>query len=136
MRDLPRNAADYARWRVRVLRRAVGAEFADMNRGIATVLRGGVLLSVGVLVAGLAIAAIEGGEFPSQVLEPDQLLGPLARFRPQALLSLGALILVLTPVVRVALSFVGFLKERDGTYVAITAIVLVNLAAAFLIGVL
>jgi uncharacterized membrane protein len=136
VRDLRHDAADYARWRVRVLRSAVGAEFADLNRGIAHVLRGGVLLSVGVLLAGLVIAAIEGSGFPSQVLEPGQLLGPLVRFRPQALLSLGVLILVLTPVVRVALSLVGFLKERDGTYVAITAIVLLNLAAAFLIGIL
>jgi uncharacterized membrane protein len=39
-------------------------------------------------------------------------------------------------VVRVALSLVGFLTERDGTHVAITAIVLLNLAAALLIGIL
>ena len=136
MRDLRRDAADYARWRVRVLRRAVGAEFEDINRGIAHVLRGGVLISVGVLLAGLAIAAIEGAGFPSRVFEPGQLLGPLARFRPRALLSLGLLILILTPVVRVALSLVGFAKERDRTYVALTAIVLLNLTAAFLIGVL
>lgn len=117
MRDLSHEAEEYARRRVRLLRKAVAADFADMNRGIATVLRGGVLLSVGILLAGLAIAAIEGTGF-------------------QALLSLGVLTLLLTPVVRVALSLVGFLKGRDGTYVALTAIVLLNLAAAFLIGIL
>jgi len=136
VKDLRHDAAGYARWRVRVLRRVVSAEFADLNRGIVHVLRGGVLLSVGVLLAGLAIAAIEARGFPSRVLEPEQLLEPLARLRPQALLSLGILILILTPVVRVALSLVGFLKERDRTYVALTAIVLLNLTTAFLIGVL
>lgn len=70
------------------------------------------------------------------MLEPEQLLGPLIRLRAHALLSLGVLTLLLTPVVRVALSLVGFLKERDGTYVTLAAIVLLNLAAAFLLGIL
>jgi len=135
MKDLRHDAAEYARWRVRLLRRVVAADFADMNRGIATVLRGGVLLSVGILLGGLAIAVIEGRGFPFDVVEPGQLPGSLVRLRPEGLLSLGILTLLLTPVVRVAISLLGFVKERDRTYVALTAIVLLNLATAFLIGV-
>jgi len=136
MKDFPHGAGDYARWRVNILRRAVVAEVADINRGIAHVLRGGVLVSVGVLLAGLGIAAFEGRGMPTSVLEPQQLLGPLSTLRPAALLSLGILVLILTPVVRVALSLVGFLRERDRAYIGIASVVLLNLCVAFLVGVL
>lgn len=135
MKDLPRDAVDFARRRVQALRRAVIGDLADLNRGIAHVLRGGVLVSIGVLLAGLTIATLEGAGFPATVVEPDRLLGPLLRLRPAALLSLGVLILILTPVVRVALSLVAFLKERDRLYAGIAVIVLLNLCAAFLVGV-
>lgn len=39
-------------------------------------------------------------------------------------MQLGVVLLIFTPVVRVALSLVLFLRERDWLYVAITAIVL------------
>ncbi len=106
------------------------ADLGDLNRLISHVLRGGVLLSVGTLLAGLAIAAIEGGTYPATVLELDRLLGPLLRLRPDALLSAGILILIATPVVRVAMSVGTYLGGRDWVYAGITAIVLLNLLTA------
>ena len=97
-------------------------------------MRGGVLVSVGVLLAGLVIAVLQGSGFPAEALEPGQLLGPLSRLEPRALLSLGILVLMLTPVVRVALSFVAFLRGRDRVYIAITLVVLLNLLVGFLLG--
>jgi uncharacterized membrane protein len=41
-----------------------------------------------------------------------------------AVIQLGLLLLILTPVARVAFSLVGFALERDGTYVALTFMVL------------
>ncbi len=41
-----------------------------------------------------------------------------------AVIQLGLLLLILTPVARVAFSLAGFAMERDWTYVALTAIVL------------
>ena len=46
-----------------------------------------------------------------------------------------SVLLVLTPVARVALSFVAFLRERDRMYVEITAIVLINLLIGFILGI-
>jgi len=135
LRERPRDALEFARRRVQALRKAVVAEVADINRGISHVLRGGVLVSVGVLLAGLTIAALEGSGFSFEVLEPGQLLGPLLRLQPAALLSLGVLILILTPVARVALSLLSFLRERDRRYVEITTIVLLNLLVGFLLGI-
>ncbi len=44
-----------------------------------------------------------------------------------AVIQLGLLLLILTPVARVAFSLVGFALERDRIYVELTAIVLVIL---------
>ena len=45
-------------------------------------------------------------------------------FDCHAVIQLGLLLLIATPVARVALSLVAFALERDYTYVAITAVVL------------
>ena len=51
------------------------------------------------------------------------LAGVLAR-EPKALMQLGLMILVATPLARVAFSVVGFALERDRLYVALTLAVL------------
>lgn len=42
----------------------------------------------------------------------------------RAIIQAGLLLLILTPMARVAFSLVGFALERDGTYVVLTFIVL------------
>jgi uncharacterized membrane protein len=42
----------------------------------------------------------------------------------QAVIQLGLVLLILTPMARVAFSLVGFGLEHDGTYVALTTVVL------------
>jgi uncharacterized membrane protein len=56
----------------------------------------------------------------------------LAALRPQAIAQFGLLVLVATPILRVAASLVGFALEGDRQYVAITAIVLAILLASAL----
>ncbi len=50
----------------------------------------------------------------------------------RAFIQLGLLLLILTPIARVAFSLVGFVLERDRTYVALTALVLVILLYSFI----
>ena len=50
------------------------------------------------------------------------------------LVMLGVLLLVATPVLRVAVSVVGFALERDRRFVVITALVLAVLLGSFAIG--
>jgi uncharacterized membrane protein len=58
----------------------------------------------------------------------------LRAVRPQAISQLGLLVLVATPILRVATSLVAFALERDRLYVLLTTIVLaILLASAFLI---
>ena len=71
------------------------------------------------------------GRFPTT---PAEVIAGLAQFKPYAIIALGLLLLILTPIIRVAASIVIFLLERDYAYVAITAIVLLILIISFLLG--
>jgi uncharacterized membrane protein len=55
-------------------------------------------------------------------------------FRPYAIISLGLLILIAIPVMRVAVSVIAFIFERDWLYVAITFFVFVMLLLSFALG--
>ena len=113
--------------RIAALRRAVVAEVDDINRLIYHVLRGGVVVSVAVLLVGFILVALSAQAIPERTIPPRTLGFELFRFSPAGYLSLGVLILILTPVVRVVLSLLSFAKERDRLYVMLTAIVFTNL---------
>jgi uncharacterized membrane protein len=53
---------------------------------------------------------------------------------PHSVMTLGLFILTLVPLARVAFCFLLFLKERDYTFVGLTAYVLIGLVAGVLLG--
>ncbi|HEY2040855.1 MAG TPA: DUF1634 domain-containing protein [Edaphobacter sp.] len=53
--------------------------------------------------------------------------------RGLAIAQIGIICLLLTPIIRVALSIIGFALERDGIYVVITAVVLATLTCSMLL---
>jgi uncharacterized membrane protein YfcA len=95
---------------------------------ISGVLRGGVLLSVTVILAGICYyyALRLLGHLPHMTF-PDTLAevgAGLMAAEPTAIITAGLLILLATPVLRVAVSIVAFAIEKDRTYIMITGIVL------------
>src|SRR5579863_1345743 len=107
---------------------------------IGWVLQGGVILSAAVILIGLFLLSLQPGKFDPQklVLFPhtfsDVWAGVLV-LRPQAIIVLGLLLLIATPVLRVAVSIVAFAVERDGRFVVITTIVLlILLFSIFFVG--
>jgi len=122
------------RQRVSNLRRAVVAEVEDINRLIYHVLRGGVVVSVAILLFGFVLVAFSGQPIPeSGSIPPRALARPLFTFTPEGYLSLGVLVLIFTPVVRVFLSLVSFARERDRQYILMTAIVFANLLVSLVL---
>ena len=63
-----------------------------------------------------------------------QLIDEMRKGDPHGTMTIGLFLLTLVPLVRVAFTFVLFLKERDFVYVAATAYVLVALAAGVILG--
>jgi uncharacterized membrane protein len=104
---------------------------------ISVLLRTGVMVSaLVVLVGGVCYLSEHGQEQPQYHV----FHGTPATYRTisavihaagpsdcRAVIQLGLLLLILTPIARVAFSLVGFGLERDGTYAVVTSIVLVIL---------
>jgi uncharacterized membrane protein len=114
----------------------VNAAWSDqrVEERIGTLLRVGVVLAAAIVAIGGAIyLARHGGEMPAyQVFRGEPaalrgLRGILARaldLRGTGIIQLGLVVLLATPVARVALAAFAFAKQRDRLYVVVTLFVL------------
>lgn len=110
-----------------------------MANSIGRILQVGVVLSAMMIVLGLLLLPSRpGGLSPQRVLAfpqtLSQVIGGVLVLRPQAVIALGILLLIATPVLRVVASVVAFAVERDRRYVVITLIVLVILLFSIVLG--
>ncbi len=106
----------------------------SIERMVSVLLRTGVLVSGSVVLAGgLYFLARHGGEHTDystfRGAEPvDRMLGGIflgaVHLRARSIIQFGIVLLIATPVLRVAFSLVGFALERDRVYVGITSAVL------------
>ncbi len=110
------------------------------NIMIGWILEAGVILSAVVILIGLFLELLQPNKFAPQKLQnfPQtfaQVWSGLLVLRPQAVIVLGLLLLIATPVVRVAASIVAFAIERDRRFVVITFLVLaILLFSIFYVG--
>ncbi len=101
---------------------------------LGNVLRTGVLAAAGfILIGGVLYLVRHGAESPNYHVfrgEPSDLrsiggiVGDAISASSRGVIQLGFLLLIATPVMRVALSLVGFGKQRDWTYVVVSLTVL------------
>lgn len=105
-----------------------------VERMVHRVLLAGVAVSVVLLIAGVVMAVVRGGGLPRSVVPTPGLGHALVAFQPAAYLSLGLIVLIVTPFVRVAGSLIAFAREHDRRYVAVTAVVLVIMCCSVLVG--
>lgn len=107
----------------------------ELDGLVSTVLLGGVLLSVALIVAGAVWEFLKTGQLvPAYKLGGSNLLVFLGsdvgnsfagHFRPRLLVNLGIAALMLTPWVRVLISVLFFgLAQKNWKYTAFTAFVL------------
>ena len=99
---------------------------------IGWILQGGVILNAIIILAGLIMMSLQPDKFAPQKLQAfpqtfGQVWTGLLRLDPQAVIALGLLLLVATPVMRVAVSIFAFAVERDWRFVVITTLVLLIL---------
>jgi uncharacterized membrane protein len=115
---------------------------------ISWVLRIGVVTSLAIVLLGLALVFVQHPAFLSSGAElpdltrfgavfphtlPDVFQG-IAHTRGEAIVAIGLLLLILTPVARVAVSILAFLYQRDRPFTFITLTVLIILLMSFVIG--
>jgi len=119
-----------------------------VDHAISRLLRTGVLLSIAVIATGMIISFAHHPDYFSSRPSLGALTSASEHYprsiaaviegtmqgRGQAVVSLGLLLLIATPVARVALSIIVFAIERDRLYVMITSAVLLLLMIAFVLG--
>ena len=111
---------------------------------IGRLLQFGVLLAAAVvLLGGVLLLAQHGGAHVSYAVfspGPEQLrsirgiLRGLLDMDSKAVVQLGLVLLIATPVARVAFTLIAFILQRDRTYVVITTIVLAILLYGLVLG--
>jgi uncharacterized membrane protein len=104
---------------------------------ISRVLRGGVILSAVIIGAGMLGVLLHYGNQASSLPtldSPGAVWHGLLAGDPVAVIMAGLLVLLATPVLRVAVSVVAFALEGDFRYVVITCLVLLILMVSFALG--
>jgi len=115
---------------------------------ISTLLRVGVITSLSIVVVGTILSFVHHPDYLSSAPALDRLTRPGAAFphtlhdvvtgilnlRGQAIVVLGLLLLIATPVLRVAVSVLAFVYQKDHKFTVITLLVLALLLTSFLLG--
>ncbi|TXF79360.1 DUF1634 domain-containing protein [Chryseobacterium sp.] len=114
----------------------------DLNRSIGNLLRLGVMISVVVSLFGFIKLFLEGFKMPKNYESLENRGGnilhdfwiSLGKFEGMAIIQLGILILIFTPLMRIIFALIGYLKEKDYTYVVVSLIVLGIMVFSFMMG--
>lgn len=114
-----------------------------MEQAIGRLLRAGVIISSAIVLLG-AICFLHRHSHEPASFHTFQAVAAVYRsvratavaathFDCRAVIQLGLLFLIATPVARVAFSLVAFAAERDWIYVAVTSVVLAILVSSLLL---
>ena len=113
---------------------STGFKDKDMQVIIGWILRAGVAISMTVVFIGGAMFLSRHGhsiadyhEFkkvPYFIHNTSGMIEGVIHLRGQAIIQLGILLLIATPIARVVFSAIGFILEKDHLYTLITLIVL------------
>lgn len=116
----------------------------DIKVTIGWILRIGVIVSMALVVIGGIFFLYRHGHsipdyshfkgIPFFIHDTGGILEGVLHLKGQAIIQLGILLLIATPIIRVAFSAVGFIIEKDHLYTAITFIVLLIILASMLTG--
>ncbi|CAM3012008.1 DUF1634 domain-containing protein [Chryseobacterium flavum] len=116
----------------------------DLNRSVGNLLRLGVILSVATSLVGFIKLFMEGFKMPKKYTSLDvgsssekvwsHFWDSLCKGEGMAIIQLGILLLIFTPLMRIIFALIGYLKEKDYVYVFISSIVLVIMAVSFFAG--
>jgi uncharacterized membrane protein len=117
----------------------------DMKQVIGKTLRFGTFASCAITLLGGAIYLFRSDVIPDYSPEhfsgTDSYLRGISGILPRimeadgaAIIQLGVIVLIATPVVRVLFSAIAFLLEKDGLYVGITLLVLFLIVANMIFG--
>jgi uncharacterized membrane protein len=109
----------------------------DLDRSIARLLTGGTYLSIGLMAIGVVLM-LAGGISPLAVpppFDPGSIPADIMALRPAGFLWLGLLVILATPLARVAASGIGFAAAGERRMALISVAILVVIAVGVVLGI-
>jgi uncharacterized membrane protein len=115
----------------------------DIQATIGWVLRTGVMLSISIVLFGGAVYIYRHGhdianystfKDDSDFAQLTGIINGILTFRGRAIIQGGIILLIATPIIRVAFSAVGFVFEKDYLYTGISLLVLLIIFISMLSG--
>jgi uncharacterized membrane protein len=104
-----------------------GESMLRLSRRVAKVLRIGAMLSIALLVIGVIALLFRASANVGATLLLTELPSAIAKGEPSALLTLGILAMMITPIARVFILVEGFLAHKDRAFALIGSVVLMIL---------
>lgn len=105
-----------------------------LNLTIARLLAVGLVVASALMIGGALWAAAGGGSVASRVFPLGALPEALSAARPTAFMTLGLLVLIVTPAARVVALLGAFVRRREWGYALISATVLAVLGVGLALG--
>jgi len=99
-----------------------------LDNRVSLSFRLGVMVSLALVVVGLALVAIAGAKGIEPTVPLSQLLEGILNLDAVAIIALGILTLLLTPVLQVIVALVTFSIDRDKLYLGVCITLLCVLA--------
>ncbi|HAG83724.1 MAG TPA: DUF1634 domain-containing protein [Cyanobacteria bacterium UBA12227] len=113
-----------------------------LEHWLGNILKYGVLLSSAIVFIGGVLYLIRHGTEPANYhifqgepavfRSPGGVVTAILSGQRRGIIQLGILLLIATPIVRVAFSVLAFIRERDFSYIILTLIVLSGLIYSFI----
>lgn len=100
---------------------------------VQPILRWGMVLSLALMLFGLALGIFTGGQEAS-VVPLEKVPSRILELDPAGFLTLGIVLLIATPLARVIGALCVFIREGDRKFVLVSLAVLLSVALAVLLG--
>ena len=104
-----------------------------LNKYVRIVLVGGMNLSVSVLFTGLAMYALMPGH-SDVIISPADIPREIIGGNPVAVIDLGILLLIATPLMRVIIALAFYALDGERRMVGVSVLILFVIAIAILLG--
>ena len=109
-------------------------EVEHLNQVVHNLLLIGLGISTVLMVAGVVLQIISGDPLPQIMIPPQMIFADLLKGLPDGFFTLGLMMLIATPILRVAGSVIIYARERDWRYTLVTGVVLTIVILSIILG--